>query len=69
MEKFTVRCLMLGSGFDEPKRKVYPAGTEKVVPTWVKLDLNPAVNPDVIFDLNDMEQGGGVTSLFSLHLR
>ena len=49
---------MLGSGTHPPKRKLKTVETQHVKDEdidWTTLDMNPDVNPDVVFDLNRIE--------------
>jgi SAM-dependent methyltransferase len=48
------KSLMLASGRSEPKRQIKVMGP---TPEWTTLDIDPDVNPDLTFDLNDLSQG------------
>jgi len=50
-----IKALMLGSGFSEMKRRYTHTDTQ--VDEWTSLDMNPDCNPDVLFELNTIEQG------------
>lgn len=43
--------LLLGSGFDPKRRLSHPDGPQQWM-NLVKLDMNPDMNPDVVWDLN-----------------
>lgn len=49
------KCLMLGSGFFPPERKIVAGNEDEAV--WTTLDSNPECKPDHIFDLNNIEDG------------
>jgi len=51
-----MKALMLGVGFFKPERKIVPLGEEAVEPEWTTLDINPETKPDVVFDLDRLEQ-------------
>jgi len=52
------KCLMLGSGHTELKRKFYPLSSAPEEETqWVSLDMNPECNPSILFDLGLIEKG------------
>lgn len=51
-------CLMLGAGHTPVHRRLSaPTSASEETTTWVKLDMNPDCKPDILFDLNDIEQG------------
>ena len=55
-----MKCLMLGVGTHPPKRKLMPVATQDVKDAdinWTTLDMLEEVDPDVVFDLNWVEQG------------
>lgn len=48
------RCLMLGAGHTEPKRKLCaPTSAPEDQTIWTTLDMNPAAKPDILYDLWD----------------
>lgn len=52
------RCLLLGSGFMKAERRLAtPHSASEHETEWTTLDMNPAARPDVVFDLNRIEQG------------
>lgn len=51
-------CLMLGAGHSTPiRRMVAPTSAPEEATRWVKLDNNPLAEPDLLFDLEDLEVG------------
>jgi len=51
-------CLMLGSGHTKPFRKLAcPVSGQEHEIRWVRLDNNPASEPDILFDLEKLEHG------------
>lgn len=53
----TQECLLLGAGHGIPLRKLLtPTSVPESETRWVTLDMNPVAQPDVLFDLNRLEQ-------------
>lgn len=53
---------MLGKGAHAPRRKLKPPATAAITDeqiTWVTLDMNPRLEPDVVFNLDWVEGHGG----------
>lgn len=57
-----MKCLMLGSGFTPPIRKLFLPGSggpdtdsEGKAIEWTKLDMNPDSNPDILMNLDRIE--------------
>lgn len=51
-------CLMLGAGTQKAQRKFQaPTSASESETKWVTLDVDPALNPDCVFDLETIEEG------------
>jgi cyclopropane fatty-acyl-phospholipid synthase-like methyltransferase len=54
-------CLMLGAGSGAPLRRlVSPTSTIETETTWLTLDSNEECNPNELFDLEALEEGGAL---------
>lgn len=63
-----LRALMLGAGFAPPKRLLVNPGTETAVVTWTTLDINPDCEPDIVFDLDNIERDVDAQGIYECQL-
>lgn len=52
-----MNCLFLGAGHSIPTRRLYPPDTENATVHWTTLDINESANPDILYDLERLEDG------------
>lgn len=50
------KALLLGAGRATPQR-FFESNVFREEPEWVRLDINPACKPDVVFDLDALQRG------------